>query len=112
MRWLHLTDIHMGRPGPTEQNVALGELLRALPAVLAGNPVDAIRVSAPGGRASRSAAPRAVQVKLLAAVPAPGLHLERGRSNRDSEPPGPTRSVALLKQRGHDVSELCEEHEP
>lgn len=42
MRWLHLTDIHMGRPGPTEQNVALGELLRALPAVLERHPVDAV----------------------------------------------------------------------
>ena len=55
MRWLHLTDIHMGRPGPTEQNVALGELLRALPAVLAGNPVDAILITGDIARAGDAA---------------------------------------------------------
>lgn len=35
----------MGRPGPTEQNVALGELLRALPSVLAGHSVDTILIT-------------------------------------------------------------------
>src|SRR5262245_20752963 len=56
MRWLHLTDIHIGRPGNTEQNVAIGELLRAVQTVLAGKPLDAIVItgdSANAGTASQ-----------------------------------------------------------
>jgi predicted MPP superfamily phosphohydrolase len=42
MRWLHLSDLHMGRPAPSPQTTALGSLLQAIEVALEDRPVDAI----------------------------------------------------------------------
>lgn len=45
MRWLHISDIHVGRVGPTTQQAALTSLVSAVRSALAGNGIDAIFVT-------------------------------------------------------------------
>ena len=45
MRWLHISDIHVGRPGPTSQQAALTHMVAAVDAAIGPEPVDAIFIT-------------------------------------------------------------------